>query len=76
MSMTRIKFLLFLPLELKKHEDYMHENPRPRKKFYCKVCEKEIFTGRMDHLQKYHSGKDGNFDCPKCGKKFHKFTQG
>ena len=44
-----------------------------RKKYFCYVCEKEILTGKVDHIKKFHSHKDGNKTCPKCGKTFLKF---
>ena len=63
------------PSELKQHIENFHENKKPRKKYFCLVCEKEVLTGKVDHIKKYHSEKDGDLQCPKCDKKFPTFTE-
>ena len=45
------------------------------KKYFCLVCEKEVLTGKVAHIEKYHNEKDGNLKCPKCDKTFPNFTE-
>ena len=49
---------------------------KPHKKYYCKICEKEVLFGKIAHIKKFHGEKDGNLKCPKCDKVFPTFILG
>ena len=46
-----------------------------KKNFHCKICDKEVFFGRIAHIQKYHFEPEG-LKCPKCDKAFSRFSLG
>ena len=61
------------PSELKEDTEMINEIEKPCKKYFCYVCEKDTWFGKVDHIEKFHSEKDGNLTCPKCEKIFAKF---
>ena len=50
-----------------------HENKKPPKIYFCKICEKEVSEGKILHIKENHSG--GNLKCPKCDRTFDTFNQ-